>query len=76
MSKTPSKLTTKESHVMPKTQVQTPNRFEVLGKIPKPFIPSSSTHVYQTKEAKSFIQIIEADHIYASGDFDLKIYIF
>ena len=45
----PSEPTTKESYDMPKTQVQTPNRFEVLGKIPKPSIPSFSTPVYQTK---------------------------
>ena len=57
---------------MPKTQVQTPNRFEVLGKILKHSIPIFSTHVYQTKEAKSLIQILEVDHIFASGDFDFQ----
>ena len=41
----PFKPTTKESYAMTKTQVQTLNRFEVLGKMPKPFIPSSSTPV-------------------------------
>ena len=72
MSKTPSKPTTKESHAMPRTQFQTPNRFEVLGKIPKPSFPSSSTFVYHTKEAKLLIQILEADHISALGDFDYQ----
>ena len=67
MSKTPSKPTTKESFDMPKT-----HRFEVLGKIPKPPIPSSSTPVYQTKEAKSLIQILEATHISASEDFNFQ----
>ena len=72
MSKTFSKPTTKESYAMPKTQVQTPNLFEVLGKIPKPSIPSFSTYVYQTNEVKLLIQILEADHIFASEDFDFQ----
>ena len=72
MSKTPSKPTTKESYVIPKTQVQTPNRFEVLSKIPKPYIPSSFTPISQTKEAKSLIQILEVDHVSALGDFDFQ----
>ena len=57
---------------MPKAQAQTPNRFEVLGKIPKPSISSFSTPVYQTKEAKLMIQIIEVDHLSALGDFDYQ----
>ena len=72
MSKTPSKPTTKESHAMPRTQFQTSNRFEVLDKMPKPSFPSSSTSVYLTKEAKLQIQILEADHIFALGDFDYQ----
>ena len=57
---------------MPRTQVQTLNRFEVLGKIPKPSFPSSFTPVYHTKETKLLIQSSKADHIFASGDFDYQ----
>ena len=57
---------------MPKVQVQTPNRFEVLGKIPKSSTPSFSAHVYHTKEAKLLIQILEANHIYALEEFDYQ----
>ena len=72
MSRTPSKPTTKEPYVMPRTQVQTLNRYEVLGKIPKPSFPGSYTPVYHTREAKLLIQILEANHIYVSGDFDYQ----
>ena len=72
MSKTPSKPTTKEPYAMAKTQVQTLNRFEVMGKMPKPFIPSSSTSISETKEANSLIPILEVDPIFASGDFDFQ----
>ena len=57
---------------MLRTQFQTPNGFEVLGKIPKPSFPSSSTPVYHTKETKLLIQSLEADHIFASGDFNYQ----
>ena len=70
MRRTSSKPTTKKSYVMPRTQVQNPNRFEVLGKIPKPSFPSSSIPIYHIKEAKLLIQILEADHVFALGDFD------
>ena len=66
----PIKPTTKESYVMPKAQ--TSNRFEVLGKIPKPNTPSSSNPVYLTKEPKLLIQVLEAYHQSASGSFELQ----
>ena len=68
------KPTTKESYTMPKIQSQTSNRFEVLGKIPKPSTPCSSYPVYHSKEARQLIQILEADNISASGSFDLKFF--
>ena len=57
---------------MPKLKSQTSNRFEVLGKIPKPTTLSSSNPVYQSKEARQLIQILEAGHISASRTFDLQ----
>ena len=57
---------------MPKAQVETPNRFEVLRKIPKPSTLSSSAPVYYTKEVKLLNQILKAYHIYAIGDFDYQ----
>ena len=73
MSKANSiKPTTKESYAMPKLQSQTSNHFEVLGKIPKPTTPSSSNPVYQSKEPRQLIQILEANHISASRTFDLQ----
>ena len=68
----PIKPTTKESCAMPKTQ--TSNCFEVLGKIPKPAVPSSSNPVYISKEPKLLIQVLEADHRYASGSFELQMF--
>ena len=59
---------------MPKIKSQTSNRFEVLGKIPKPSTLSSSNLVYQSKEAIQLIQILEADHISVSGTFDLQFF--
>ena len=56
----PIKPTTKESYAMSKGQ--TSNRFEVLGKIPKPKVPASQTNTYIKKESKLLIQILEADH--------------
>ena len=73
MSKSdPIKPTTKESCAMPKTQ--TSNCFEVLGKIPKPVVLSSSNPVYISKEPKLLIQVLEVDHRYASGSFELQIF--
>ena len=66
----PIKPTTKGSYVMPKAQSS--NRFEVLGKIPKPNTLSSSSPVYQIKEPKMLIQVLEADHKFASGSFETK----
>ena len=66
----PIKPTTKESYAMSKAQSS--NRFEVLGKIPKPNTPSSSSPAYHTKEPKLLIQVLEADHKYASGSFEIK----
>ena len=75
MSKVNSiKPTTKEPYAMPKLQSQTSNRFEVLGKIPKPTTPSSSNLVYQSKEVRRLIQILEADQITAFGTFDLNFF--
>ena len=66
----PIKLTTKESHAMPKAQ---PSKFfEVLGKIHKPYVPTSSNPVYKSKEPKQLIQVLEADHRAASGSFELQ----
>ena len=66
----PIKPTTKESYTMPKTQSS--NLFEVLGKIPKPIIPTSSNPVYISKESKLLLQVLEADHRFASGYFELQ----
>ena len=66
----PIKPTTKESYAMSKGQ--TSNRFEVLGKIPKPKVSASQTTAYITKESKLLVQILEADHKSASGSFELK----
>ena len=75
MSKANSiKPTAIESYAMPKIESQTSNRFEVLRKIPKPSTLSSSNLVYQSKEARQLIQILEADHISASGTFDLQFF--
>ena len=73
MSKANSiKPTTKESYAMPKIQSQTSNHFKV--KIPKPSIPCSSNPAYHSKEARQLIQILEADHILASGSFHLQFF--
>ena len=75
MSKANSiKPTTKESYAMPKIQSQTSNHFKFLGKIPKPSTPCSSNPAYHSKEARQLIQILEADHILASGSFDLQFF--
>ena len=66
----PIKPTTKGFYAMPKAQSS--NRFEVLGKIPKPNTPSSSSPVYQIKEPKMLSQVLEADHKSASGSFETK----
>ena len=76
ISKDSIKLTNKESYVMPKIQSQTSNHFEVLEKIPKPSTPSSSNHVYQSKEVRQLIQILEADHMSVFKTFDLQIFFF
>ena len=55
----PIKPTTKESYAMPKAQSQPSNRFEVLGKIPKSFTPTSSNLIYKSKEARQLIQVLE-----------------
>ena len=68
----PIKPTTKESSAMLKAQTHSSNRFKVLGKIPEPFAPNSSNPIYRSKEARQLIQILEADHISASGTFDLQ----
>ena len=51
---------------------QTLNLFEVLGKIPKPKVPTSQTNAYIKKESKLLIQILEADHRSTSGSFELQ----
>ena len=65
----PIKPTTKESYAMPKPQPS--NHFEVLGKIPKPYVPSFSNPVYKSKEPKQLIQVLEADHRSALGSFEV-----
>ena len=55
---------------MPKAH--TSNRFKVLGKIPKPYVPSSSNPVYKYKEPKQLIQVLEVDHQSASGSFEIQ----
>ena len=66
----PIKPTTKESYAMPKSQPS--NRFEVLGKIHKPYVSTSSNPVYKSKESRQLIQVLEADHRSASGSFELQ----
>ena len=66
----PIKPTTKGSYAMPKAQSS--NRFELLGKLPKSNTPSSSSLAYQIKEPKMLIQVLEADHKFASGSFETK----
>ena len=61
----PIKPTTKASYAMQKSQ--TSNRFEVLGKTPKPSSSNPSNFAYYTKESRLLLQILEADHISASG---------
>ena len=68
----PIKPTTKESYAMPKAQTHSSNRFEVLGKIPKLYASTSSNPIYKSKQARQLIQILEVDHISASGTFDLQ----
>ena len=68
----PTKPITKESNAMPKAQ--TSNRFEVLGKIPKPVVLTSSNPIYISKEPKLLIQVLKADHRSASGYFELQIF--
>ena len=66
----PIKPTTKESYAMSKTQ--SPNRFEVLGKIPKPTVTTSINLAYISKEPKQLLQVLEADHRSALGSFELQ----
>ena len=66
----PLKPTTKESYAMQKSQ--TSNRFEVLGKTPKPSSSNPSNFAYYTKESRLLLQILEADHISASGSIATK----
>ena len=66
----PIKPTTKESHAMPKTQ--TSNRFEVLGNLSKANTSNISKPVYFTKESKLMLQVLEADHLSASGTFIIE----
>ena len=61
----PIKPTTKESYAMPKTQ--TSNRFEVLGQFPKSKTSNPSKSIYLTKDTKLMLQVLEADHLSASG---------
>ena len=66
----PIKPTTNEFYAMPKAQPS--NRFEVLGKIPKPSVPSFSNPVYKSKEPKQLIQVLEADHRSALDSFEIQ----
>ena len=49
---------------------QNSNRFEVLGKPPKPASSNPSNFAYYTKEFKLLLQILEADHLSASGSIE------
>ena len=66
----PIKTTTKESYAMSKAQSS--NRFEVLGKIPKPIVPTPTNPAYISKEPKQLLQVLEAGHRSASGSFELQ----
>ena len=68
----PIKPTTKESYAMPKAQTHSSNHFEVLGKIPNLYDSTSSNPIYKSKQERQLIQILEVDHISASGTFDLQ----
>ena len=61
----PIKPTTKESYAMPKTP--TSNRFEVLGQLSKVKSSNPSKSVYLTKDTKLMLQVLEANHLSASG---------
>ena len=66
----PIKPTTKASYAMAKSQ--TSNRFEVLGKPPQPSSSNPQKFVYHTKESRLLLQIIEPDHLSASGEISIK----
>ena len=67
---TPQKPITKESYALPKTPTQTLNRFEVLGKIPRPSVPKLIA--YFSKEAKLLLNFLENDLISPYGKFDFQ----
>ena len=66
----PIKPTTKASYAMQKSQ--TSNRFEVLGKPSQPSSSNLQKFAYQTKESRLLLQILEPDHISASGEIAIK----
>ena len=66
----PIKPTTKDSYVMQKSQ--TSNCFEVLGKPSQPSSSNPHKFAYQTKESRLLLQILEPDHISASGEIAIK----
>ena len=68
----PIKTTTKESYAMPKNQ--TSNRFEVLGQLSKAKTSNLSKPMYLTKDTKLMLQVIEADHLSASGTIITEIF--
>ena len=53
---------------MSKNKNQTSNRFEVLGKPLHPSFQTPQKFVYQTKENRLLLQILEPDHISVSGE--------
>ena len=66
----PIKPTTKASYAMAKSQ--TSNRFEVLGKTPEPSSSNPQKFAYHTKESRLLLQILEPDHLSASGEILIK----
>ena len=55
---------------MPKAQ--TSNRFEVLGQMSKAKTSNPSKPIYLTKETKLMLQVLEANHLSASGSIITK----
>ena len=51
---------------------QTSNRFEVLGKTPQPSSSNPQKFAYLTKESRLLLQILEPDHLSASGEISIK----
>ena len=66
----PIKPTTKASYAMAKSQ--TSNRFEVLGRTHQASSSNPQKFVYQTKESRLLLQILEPDHKSVFGEISIK----